>query len=320
MALFSSFRQAFIPMSAGARFLILAFLVLFFFLIGSLLAVLLAMPIYHHDLVSLANVLKYPDDNNIAIVRFFQIIQSVTMFIVPALVAAWMFSLKPGEYLNAEKNPSPLTLSLVLVSLITVVPAMNMIAALNARLDLPVSLSWLETEIKAWEESAEKLTQLFLKSNSWTDLTVNLIMIAVLPAIGEEFLFRGHLQKLFIRMTRNNHAGIIISALLFSFIHLQFYGFLPRFLLGLYFGYLLFWSGSIWVPVTAHLINNGVAVLYYHFAGDPMGETVLDKAGTGEDGNYIVYLSVFITSLVIAMIYLQERNKGISIFNRNRLL
>ena len=77
--------------------------------------------------------------------------------------------------------------------------------------------------------------------------------------------------------------GIRITAFLFSFIHFQFYGFFPRFLLGLYFGYLLVWSGSIWVPVTAHFINNGLAVFYYHFAADPMGETSLDKIGTGDE-------------------------------------
>jgi hypothetical protein len=78
-------------------------------------------------------------------------------------------------------------------------------------------------------------------------------------------------------------------------------------MLGVYFGYLLLWSGSIWVPVTAHLINNGMAVLYYHYAGDLTGETMLDTVGTTENGHYLLYLSVFVTSLVIGMIYLHEK-------------
>lgn len=310
MALFTSFRQGFINMSAGARFLILGFLVVFFFLIGSLLAVLLAMPIFDHDLFSLTNVLKYPDQNSMAVAKFFQIVQSITMFIIPALVAAWLFSFKPGEHLYLTKTPSIVTLALVFLSMIAVVPAMNMITSLNARLDLPPSMDLIETEIKAWEESAARLTALFLNGKTWADLALNFVMIAILPAIGEEFIFRGHLQPMFSRMTGNVHAGIIISAFIFSFIHLQFYGFVPRFLLGLYFGYLLFWSGSIWVPVIAHLINNGLAVIYYHFVADPMGETALDKVGTEGSGNYVVYLSVFITCLVIAGIYVHEGKKG----------
>ena len=88
-----------------------------------------------------------------------------------------------------------------------------------------------------------------------------------------------------------------MAAFIFSFIHFQFYGFLPRFLLGLYFGYLLVWSSCIWVPVTGHFINNGVAVLYYHFATEPMGETNMDKLGTSEEYNYALYLSIISTAI-----------------------
>jgi membrane protease YdiL (CAAX protease family) len=151
---------------------------------------------------------------------------------------------------------------------------------------------------------------LFLLSDSTGDLLVNFMMIAILPAIGEEFLFRGVLQRLFINWTRNAHVGILVSAFLFSFIHFQFYGFVPRFLLGLYFGYLMFWSASIWVPVAAHLINNGMAVLYYHFADKPAGETKLDTIGTTGNGNYLLYLSVFLTCVLIGMIYLNENKRG----------
>jgi len=87
-------------------------------------------------------------------------------------------------------------------------------------------------------------------------------------------------------------------------------------MLGLYFGYLLFWSGSIWVPVIAHLINNGLAVLYYHFAGDQVGSTALDNIGTADNSHYLVYLSVFITSVIIGIIYMREKEKKLPL-NRN---
>ncbi len=125
--------------------------------------------------------------------------------------------------------------------------------------------------------------------------------------MGEEFLFRGVIQRLFTEWTRNRHVGIWIAAFLFSFIHFQFYGFLPRFLLGLYFGYLLVWSSSIWVPVTGHFINNGVAVLYYHFATKPMGETTMDKLGTSKEYNYALYLSIISTAILLSLIYMKEK-------------
>jgi hypothetical protein len=135
-------------------------------------------------------------------------------------------------------------------------------------------------------------------------------MIAVLPALGEEFLFRGVLQRLFIEWTKNRHFGVWIASFIFSFIHFQFYGFIPRFLLGLYFGYLLVWSSSIWVPVVAHLINNGFAVIYYHFAGGKMGETALDKIGTKTDLS--LFLSVILTIALLVIVFLHEKTRRVS--------
>ena len=86
--------------------------------------------------------------------------------------------------------------------------------------------------------------------------------MAILPAIGEELLFRGVFQRLLTEWTRNIHWGIILAALLFSFFHFEFYGFLPRFLLGVFFGYLFVWTSSIWVPILAHFTNNFIIVVY----------------------------------------------------------
>lgn len=272
---------------------------------------LLAIPIYHYNLADLYSIIAHPDTGNVGVIKFFQIIQSVFLFIIPALLAAWLFSEKAFTYLKADRKASGIALLLVLTSLLLAIPMLNKVTDLNAQLNLPEWLNGLERRIKEMEENAEKLTRLFLVSNSMSDLAVNFLMIAILPAIGEEFLFRGVLQQLFIDWTKNNHVGIILSAFLFSFIHFQFYGFIPRFLLGLYFGYLLFWSGSIWLPVAGHLINNGMAVIFYYFANKPAGETTLDTLGTGESSNYYLYLSVFFTCLLLGMIYRHEKNRSI---------
>ena len=309
-----SLRLNFMQMSVPAKLLLLLLMVLFFLILGSAAAVMIAVPLFGYDMNTLYRLIGNPDPDQIAVVKFFQIVQSVFLFILPSLLAAWLFSTNTGKYLQADRKASPYTLLLVLVSLFIAVPVMNFVTYYNTKLDLPDGLSGLENAMKTMEESAGKLTELFLESNSYGDLAVNFLMIAILPAIGEEFLFRGILQKLFIDWTKSIHVGVILAAFIFSFIHFQFYGFIPRFLLGLYFGYLLVWSSSIWVPVAAHLINNGIAVVYYHFATQPMGDTMMDKLGTEQRGHYALYLSVFFTSAIIGMIYLHERQVKTTVF------
>jgi membrane protease YdiL (CAAX protease family) len=308
----NTLRQSFIQMSSPAKLMLLLILVLFFMILGSAIAVLLAIPLYDLDLASLYRLIENPDENNIGIIKFFQIVQSVFLFIIPALLAAWLFSKNSFDYLQAGKGASVITLAMVLSSLFLAVPLMNAVTMLNSKLDLPDWMNGLENTVKSMEENAARLTELFLESNSMSDLAVNFLMIAILPALGEEFLFRGVIQRLFSDWTRNKHMGVILAAFLFSFIHFQFYGFIPRFLLGLYFGYLLVWSSSIWVPVAGHLINNGMAVIYYHFSKKPVGDTIMDKIGTGQDGNYPLYLSVFFTAILIGIIYLHEKKSRIS--------
>ncbi len=299
-------------MSVPAKLVLLIFLVLLFALLSSVLSLLLAIPLYHNDLMTLYRIIENPDTENIGVIKFFQITQSVFLFIIPAMLAAWLFSENSFTYLKADRKASGITLLMVLLSLFVAVPMLNAVTDLNSQFNLPWWLDGLEKKMMAMEDNAGRLTKLFLVSDSTIDLAVNFVMIAILPAIGEEFLFRGVLQRVFIDWTKNSHVGIILAAFIFSFIHFQFYGFFPRFLLGLYFGYLMVWSGSIWVPVAGHLINNGMAVIYYHFATKPMGETTLDSIGTNHTGNSVILLSVFITSILLGMIYWYEKGRRIS--------
>ncbi len=311
--LLNSFRQSFMQMSTPGKLVLLLFLILVFALIGSFVSVFLAMPLYHYNLSDITRIIENPDAGNINILKFFQILQSITLFIVPALLAGFLFSEKTFEYLKLSRKASWITLFMVIMSVAAAIPLLNLVTDINSRLDLPYWLGGIEQKMIAMEENADKLTDLFLVSNSTGVLLVNILMIAILPAVGEELLFRGVLQRLMTEWTRNAHFGILISAFIFSFIHFQFFGFIPRLLLGLYFGYLFFWSGSIWVPITGHLINNGLAVVYYHFASKPAGDTALDTLGTGGSSNYLVYLSVFTTSIIIAMIYISEKKRRESI-------
>jgi uncharacterized protein len=311
---FQSLRHGFQGMSVPIKILILTFLVLLFLMLSSVIAALISIPLFNISLIEIYGIISSPTEENIDVIKFFQISQSVFLFIVPALIAAWLFSNNTFGYLGAGEKPRSLTMLMVMISLVAAIPLLNAVTELNMRLNLPVWMDGIEKEIKALEESAGQLTELFLESESNYDLAVNVLMIAILPAIGEEFLFRGVLQRLLIDWTKKRHLGVILGAFVFSFIHLQFYGFLPRFLLGLYFGYLFLWSSSIWVPITGHFVNNGLAVAYYHFVDDPMGETALDTIGTSQDSNYLLVISVISTALLLYMIYRNETRRTGELF------
>ena len=133
-------------------------------------------------------------------------------------------------------------------------------------------------------------------------------MVAVLPAIGEELLFRGVIQKIFINWTKNAHWGIWISAILFSAMHLQFYGFVPRMLLGVAFGYLLVWSGSMWLPIAAHFFNNGIAVIAMYLIDKGLLSPEVETFGTTSDSYYSVAISVVLVAVFMVMIKRQNEN------------
>src|SRR5690606_9694418 len=123
---------------------------------------------------------------------------------------------------------------------------------------------------------------------SYSALAINLLMIAIIPAIGEELLFRGGIQNIFYKWFKNPHIAIWAAAILFSAIHVQFYGFIPRMLLWALFGYLLVWGKSIWYPIIGHFINNGSAVVtafIYQQQGKSIDE--LDKGDTFPMAGYI---------------------------------
>ena len=138
-------------------------------------------------------------------------------------------------------------------------------------------------------------------------LFINLLMIAIIPAIGEEFFFRGLLQRIFSNWVRNTHWGIIISAFLFSAIHMQFYGFFPRFLLGAMFGYLFVWSGSLWLPVLAHFINNSLAVIAYYLVSIRVLDEKVVNIGSSSYFMPITFICLLFTGLGIFQLYKNRR-------------
>ena len=199
------------------------------------------------------------DPKFITALKIIQIFSSIGMFILPPIVLAYTEGQKPNTFYGF-KNPSFLPLVLVLAIMVVSMPIMEWVAVHNQKMVLPEFLKGLENWMKMQEQAAMKMTiQLITVRSNW-DFVVNLIMIAALPAIGEELFFRAGLQGAIQKMMGNHHIAIWSTAIIFSAIHVQFYGFVPRMLLGAGFGYLYYYSGSIWYAMLAHFINNAYAV------------------------------------------------------------
>jgi len=139
-----------------------------------------------------------------------------------------------------------------------------------------------------------------MKEGSSGALALNILIIAILPAFGEELIFRGVLQKILSDLFRNKHAAVWVTALFFSAVHLQFFGFLPRLILGLAFGYLYLWSGTLWLPIIAHFVNNAVPALGAFFYGWESYNQ--DSGAIGTKDLFAIILPVAISIVILALI------------------
>ena len=193
--------------------------------------------------------------------RLTQFISAVGTFLLPSLLVAWCCGHSVRAYLSIGPVPRIHAFVWVFISMLLLIPGINLLDYANRQLVLPDWMAPVESWIQAQEAQAERLVSLLFSQEGILPLLSNLLVVALMAGITEEFLFRGCLQQIVRRWTRNPHTVIWIVAFLFSAIHLQFYGFVPRMLLGAYVGYLLYGSRNIWIPVFAHFCNNALVVL-----------------------------------------------------------
>jgi membrane protease YdiL (CAAX protease family) len=231
---------------------------------------------------------------NLNALKLIQILQTTGIFIIPAILSAFLFSKKPWSYLCFEKVKFQTILKTFIIVLISL-PAINLLASINQL--IPMSDWMVEMERKA-----EAITKAFLLTDSIWAYLVNILMIAILPAVGEELIFRGILQRRLVEYTRSRWVGILLAAALFSAIHMQFQGFIPRFALGVAFGYLLEVTGSIWVPIAAHFFNNAIATTGYMLMGMGAADKRIENIGGITDLWILGLVSLVATSLLIVSI------------------
>jgi len=262
------------------KLVFLVFLMLTSFIIFSFLGVLLAIPLFHISLNEIMTVASgSPTTDNAGLLKYLQLVQSLSLFVVPALLFVLLEKEKIFRYFGFDRTVKGWLYLVTFIMAFAMIPVNNFLSFWNQSLHLPESLSGLESMLRELERSAEHLTKIFLVMPTWWSYLFNLFLIALLAAVGEEMMFRGVIQPILIRWTHNPHAGIILTGALFSFFHFQFFGFFPRWLLGILFGYLFYWSRTLWVPMAAHFFNNALAVTVYFYAGSVAVEKHYDHIG-----------------------------------------
>ena len=204
---------------------------------------------------------------NIIQLRITQFISSVSIFIIPSLLFSYFVNDLYIQSLRFNSKFKRQSILIILMIILFSQPLVSYCMQLNS--DLINSISdyipnIVEFFIK-WEDSAKKITESFLEMNHFGDLLINLFLIAFIPAIGEEMFFRGIIQTKLKNILKNPHIAILIASFIFSAVHMQFFGFLARFILGAILGYLFYYSGSLWTSVMGHFINNGLAILLMYF-------------------------------------------------------
>jgi len=253
---------------------ILFILVLAFQFLGALLAAW----IYGFSISEILSLGTYDNPDYVAASKLIQILGSIGTFILPAFLLSYLFEGDLFSYYQFRNPTGMVPMLLIILMMISVIPFINYMAEINLKMEIPIRA--LDKLLRSLESTAEEMMVAFTATKSIAGLLVNLLMIGVIASVGEELIFRGLLQRLLIDMVKNVHLAILFTALLFSAFHFQFFSFLPRFILGVILGYMMFYGRSIWYPILAHFVNNAMGVIYYYFNSRGSADDMLEEIGT----------------------------------------
>jgi hypothetical protein len=193
--------------------------------------------------------------------RIIQSFGSVGTFMLPSLFFSYFAECNCFSYNRMNKSPKYNMINIVLVMSLVILPIVLALAEWNEAWKLPQSLAGLEDWMRRMDEQNQELVNLMAHDPRIGILLINIFVMAVLPAVGEELLFRGTIQTFLHKWTKSYHWAIWITAFIFSAIHFQISGFIPRLLIGAYLGYLFYWSGSLWLPIIAHFLHNSWSII-----------------------------------------------------------
>jgi len=244
------------------------------------------------------------DPNNLAnqsesVLWIFQLTTTTLPLLITPLFFSYIIMREPDQYLKTSFNFPWVLIAVVFFIMLFSNPLMEFIGNVNQAINLP---QWMIEQEKQLQEASDDMLQM----NSIWAMLFDLFLIGFLTAVAEEFLFRGCMQTIFTRWMKNKHAAIWTTAILFSAFHMEFFGFLPRLLLGVFFGYFVAWSGSVWTSVWAHFVNNGAVVIITYLFQHKLSNINPDA---NHNFTYVGYIISFIITLFLLFIYRYISNK-----------
>ncbi len=269
-----------------------------------LLGILLAQPIFWVSRAEIQHLLSGYKDINL--LKYFQFISQLGLFVVPPLLFYFILERKIVKPLQLNTSATYKTYFFVFLLTFTILPVINILAVWNQSIQFPESLKPIYDWLVAQEEKSQMITQKLLEGTSIPNLLSNLFIIALMPAIGEELFFRGVLQKIFVKWFKNAHVAIFFTGFLFSAFHFQFFGFFPRMLLGIMFGYYFYWSKSLWLSIFGHFVNNASAVVVAYYANVNHLSMTYEDFGSYNDNATLILLNLALSGFLMFFIYREE--------------
>lgn len=238
----------------------------------------------------------FVDDGDSRHLKAVLFITQLFTFLIPALLFGWMtFKYRMWSFFGLKEPISGRWILYSVVMLLFLLPVIQFTYEFNQSLPLP---DWM-TDL---EDNATRVLEAIVRMDNPWDLIVNILLIALLPALGEELIFRGILQQLGYRIFRREEVSVWVIAIIFSIIHFQFEGFIPRLILGLYLGYLFLWTRNILIPVAAHFANNGLMIILSYFRPELISD--LDETPVPE----LPWYGVVLSALCIIPLIIYFRN------------
>lgn len=259
---------------------------------GQILASLLTSLVFGVNIFLIPDLLNDPISSEKALLPLLAIFRSLFCYLIIPVAYLFLFRYNTVqnnniEILNNLKKSNRLHFAPFIIAvllIVAIVPFISLLIQLNSAIDLP---AWLAES----EDRARQLTIKLLSYHKTKDLIIVVATMAIVPGIVEEVFFRGIVQTQLHHTFHNKHYAILLAAILFSFFHFQFSGFVPRIVLGILLGYLFMWSDNIWYPIVGHITNNLIATLLFYFSD----LNVYDTKGS------LVFLSIISVFITVTM-------------------
>jgi uncharacterized protein len=277
------------------------------FIVITLIGVVILSNMTGISLYDLSDIGKW-DYSNPAMITFIRgmlVVQFLGLFLIPSLLFGYFSDPQPLDYIGLKRPGKNIYYLLGATALIVALPLVDWLGVVNRQIQFPQNMAgWMQES----EEQAARQIEFMLSKHTVKDLLLNLLFIAVFAGVGEELFFRSVLQRLLIRICRSPLAGILIAAFIFSAIHFQFYGFIPRFVLGILLGLIYWYSGSIWPAIIAHFVYDAFAVIMIYFNPALLKNT--DATIFSASVSWVTALISFI--LVVALVWYMRKQSTVT--------